>query len=198
MISNRQKQIKSPPESSLVHESELEAFETHKLPAWRIQITIHELFGHGTSKLLSEESQGKYNFDIANPPISPLTGEPITSWYRPGQTWTGLFGSLATTLDECRAECVGSYLIADNDLLAIFGYTNSSKPNAEDCTTIFISHSCLNILAPLTFFQPVIYNLYLNLGVIGLRSLENYIVEDSVSTHPHHIQQAQHVTPATC
>lgn len=27
----------------------------------------------------------------------------------------------------------------------------------------------------------VIYNLYLNLGVLGLRSLENYIVEDNVS-----------------
>lgn len=134
MISNRQKKIKSPPETSLVHESELETFENYKLPAWRIQITIHELFGHGTSKLLSEESPGKYNFDINNRPVSPLTGKPITSWYLPGQTWTGVFGGLATTLDECRAECVGSYLIADKDLLAIFGYTDLSNPTADDCT----------------------------------------------------------------
>lgn len=40
-------------------------------------------------------------------------------------------------------------------------------------------------------FQPnllgklVIYNLYLNLGVIGLRSLENYISEDNVSAATH-------------
>lgn len=115
-------------------ESELEIFETHKLPAWRIHVTIHELFGHGTSKLLSEESPGKYNFDITKCPISPLTGEPINTWYRPGQTWTGVFGSLAKTLEECRADCVGSYLIADKDLLAIFGYTDSSNPTADDCT----------------------------------------------------------------
>lgn len=134
MISNRQGHDKSSPETSLVGESELEIFDTHKLPAWRIHVTIHELFGHGTSKLLSEESPGKYNFDITKCPISPLTGEPIDTWYRPGQTWTGVFGSLAKTLEECRADCVGSYLIADKDLLAIFGYTDSSNPTADDCT----------------------------------------------------------------
>lgn len=38
----------------------------------------------------------------------------------------------------------------------------------------------------------VIYNLYLNLGVMGLRSLENYIVEDNVSLlRPHTTQQAK-------
>lgn len=115
------KKIKSPPETSFVHESELETFESHKLPAWHIKITIHKLFGRGTFKLLSEESPGKYNFDITNRPIIPLTGEPTTTWYRPGQTCTGVVGSLATTLDECRVECVGSYLITAKDLLAIFG-----------------------------------------------------------------------------
>src|SRR5271163_2214463 len=109
MISNRDKQIPSLPKAALAEESEIETFNAHKLPAWRIQITIHELFGHGTSKLLAEEEPGKYNFNIENPPISPLTGQPIAVWYRPGQTWTGVFGSLATTLEECRAECVGSY-----------------------------------------------------------------------------------------
>jgi dipeptidyl-peptidase III len=136
MISNRQKQITSLPNTALVEESEIETFNAHRLPAWRIQITIHELFGHGTSKLLTEEEPGKYNFNIKNPPISPLTGLPITMWYRSGQTWTGVFGSLATTLDECRAECVGSYLIADKDLLALFGYTNESEITADDCRYI--------------------------------------------------------------
>lgn len=36
------------------------------------------------------------------------------------------------------------------------------------------------ILTPFSS-ASVIYNLYLNLGVRGLRSLENYIVEDNVS-----------------
>ena len=137
MISNRHKQIVNLSNTALVEESEVEAFNAYKLPAWRIQITIHELFGHGTSKLLTQEGAGKYNFDIDNRPISPLTGKPISRWYHPGETWTGLFGSLATTLDECRAECVGAYLMADKDLLALFGYTNESKITADDCTHVF-------------------------------------------------------------
>ena len=136
MISNRHKQIMNLPKTALVEESEVETFNAHKLPAWRIQITIHELFGHGTSKLLTQKGGGEWNFDIDNRPINPLTGKPITSWYRPGETWTGLFGSLATSLDECRAECVGAYLTADKDLLALFGYTNESEITADDCTNV--------------------------------------------------------------
>jgi hypothetical protein len=36
-----------------------------------------------------------YNFDHENPPISPLTGKPVTTWYKPGQTWGSVFGGLA-------------------------------------------------------------------------------------------------------
>ncbi|KAI9841904.1 MAG: hypothetical protein M1837_000290 [Sclerophora amabilis] len=132
LISNRQKKVAVLPNTALVDHSELEKFEIHRSPAWRIQITIHELFGHGTSKLLTQEGPNKYNFDILNPPISPLTGKPIMSWYKSKQTWTSVFGDLATTLDECRAECVGSYLLPDKELLSIFGFTDVSDVTADD------------------------------------------------------------------
>ncbi|KAH0544774.1 hypothetical protein FGG08_001141 [Glutinoglossum americanum] len=157
MITNRHKSVMRPPNTSLIAEPELATYDAHKLPAWRLQITLHELLGHGTSKLLAQEGPGRYNFDISSPPINPLTGKPIEKWYLPGETWTGVFGSLATTVDECRAECVGSYLMADKDLLALFGYTDDSEITADDLT----------------------YNLYLQLGAIGLRSLANYITEDN-------------------
>ena len=80
-----------------------------------------------------EESEGKFNFDIHNPPISPISGKPIVTWYKPGQTWTGQFGDLATTVDECRAELVGAYLMDDVELLRLFGYDESSEITAEDC-----------------------------------------------------------------
>ena len=51
--------------------------------------------GHGCGKLLQETSPGVFNFDSANPPISPLTGKPITTWYKPGQTWGSVFGGVA-------------------------------------------------------------------------------------------------------
>ena len=56
-----------------------------------------------------------------------------TSWYKPGQTWTGEFGDLATTVDECRAELVGAYLMDDPELLEMFGFTEASDIRAEDC-----------------------------------------------------------------
>lgn len=89
---------------------------------------------HGTSKLLSEKLPGRCSLEMTNRPGNHMTGEPIDTWYSPEPTWKGVFGSLATTLDKCRAEYVGSYSIANKDLLAIFGYTDWSNMTADDCT----------------------------------------------------------------
>jgi len=42
-------------------------------------IVSAQLIGHGCGKLLAESSPGNYNFNPENPPISPLTGQPITT-----------------------------------------------------------------------------------------------------------------------
>jgi dipeptidyl-peptidase-3 len=129
----------SPRDAPFVEPSEAATFLQHQYFASYLHITIHELFGHGTGKLLAEESPRRYNFDIEDPPTSPLTGKPIRTWYKPGQTWTGVFGNLATSMEECRAECVGSYLITEPALLEIFGYTEASKITADDSTLQEIS-----------------------------------------------------------
>ncbi|KAI9755366.1 MAG: bifunctional diacylglycerol diphosphate phosphatase/phosphatidate phosphatase [Candelina submexicana] len=157
-----------PPDFTSIHEyseemapaflcpTEAPTFLKHKYHAFYLWVVIHELLGHGTGKLLTQVGPNEYNFDIENPPIDPLTGRPVECWYRPGQTWTGVFGDLATTIDECRAECVGAYLMSDEELLAMFGFDDHTEITADDLT----------------------YNLYLQLGVGGLRALENYIVDD--------------------
>ncbi len=89
--------------------------------AFEVQVGIHELLGHGTGKLLQETSEGQYNFDIENPPVSPLTGKPSTTWYRVNQTWSSVFGSIAASYEECRAECVAMVLSCDFGILKIFG-----------------------------------------------------------------------------
>lgn len=113
-----------------VDDSEAEMFQKHKFAAYYLYVVIHELLGHGTSKLLAENEDGTFNFDER--PISPLTGKQINTWYKPGQTWTGQFGDLATTLDECRAELVGAYLLDDNGLLNLFGFTDHSAPTCGE------------------------------------------------------------------
>lgn len=78
-----------------------------------------------------EKSVGVYNFRKENLPLSPLTGKPA-AWYKQGETWTSVFGKLATTMEECRAECVGSYLLTEPTVLRVFGYTESSDITAAE------------------------------------------------------------------
>ncbi|KAL9034090.1 MAG: hypothetical protein Q9180_005596 [Flavoplaca navasiana] len=140
--------------SPFVHASEVATFRKHKYHAYYIWVVLHELLGHGTGRMMTEEN-GRFNFDSESPPYNPLTKAPINSWYQSGQTWTGVFGDLATTVDECRAELVGAYLMDDMELLALFGYTSSSEIKAQDLT----------------------YNMYVQLGVDGLRGLQNFNID---------------------
>lgn len=62
--------------------------------------------------------------------INPLTGKPVTSWYRPGQTPGTVLGAVSSSFEECRAETVALYLVSNEEILDIFGYTD--KKEAED------------------------------------------------------------------
>jgi len=117
--------------------SEAEAFQKHKYPTYYWWVVLHELLGHGTGKMMIQDGEDQFNFDISAPPINPLTGNPISKWYQPGQTWTGQFGDLATTVDECRAELVGAYLMDNKDLLELFGFHDKSEITAEDSKLLF-------------------------------------------------------------
>lgn len=128
-----------------------------------VAIVIHELLGHGTGKLLRKSEPGKFNFNTLNPPLNPLTGINVTSWYLPGETWTGEFGNLATTVEECRAILMSGYLIDSKELLKIFGFSDSSDITADDMVNLS----------------------YLHLAVEGLRSLEHYSVTDQTWSQAH-------------
>ncbi|KAF2228173.1 peptidase family M49-domain-containing protein [Elsinoe ampelina] len=138
-----------------VEEDELAQYQRHRYAAYYTWVVLHELLGHGTSQLLAETAPGIYNFDIYNPPASPLTNQPVTSWYKHGETWTSCFEDLSTTVDECRAELVGAYLMDDKELLALFGYTDDTNITADDVT----------------------YNLYMQQGTDGLRALADYNID---------------------
>ncbi|GES66670.1 hypothetical protein ATETN484_0016021700 [Aspergillus terreus] len=147
-----------------VDPSELKHFKTTAHIVRFTTTAIHELIVHGTGKLLCETTPGVYNFDKQNPPISPLSGKAVTSYYLPGQTWTSVFGNLAGTVEECRAILVSEYLMDNKELLSIFGYTDSSEITAED----------------------LLYTTYLNIGVDGLQALEHYSVQNKAWGQVHH------------
>lgn len=128
-----------------------------------VATVIHELLGHGTGKLLRESKSGTFNFDTSNPPVNPLTGNRVTSWYLPGETWTGKFENLAATVEECRAILMSGYLIDNTELLEIFGFNDTSQVTADD----------------------LVYLSYVHLAVEGLRSLEHYSVANHAWSQAH-------------
>ena len=125
------------------------------LPSIRFVATaIHELLGHGTGKLFRETKQGTHNFDVASPPRSPLTNQPISSWYLPGQTWTSVFEDVATSVEECRAILMSAYLIDELSLLKGFGYTQRSEVTAKEFTYLSYAHLAVEGLRSLEHFDP--------------------------------------------
>jgi dipeptidyl-peptidase-3 len=80
-------------------------YQKYRDSAFEVQVGIHELLGHGTGKLLQETEPGKFNFDVKSPPISPITNKPVSTYYKPGQTWSSVFGTVAASYEEARAEC---------------------------------------------------------------------------------------------
>lgn len=105
-----------------IKERDLATYQKFRDPAFEVQVGLHELLGHGCGKLLQETEPGVYNFDIKNPPKSPLSGQPIKTWYKPGQTWGSVFGPIAASYEECRAECVAMALSCEFPILALFGF----------------------------------------------------------------------------
>ncbi len=99
-------------------------------------LTRHQLLGNGTGKLLQEISPGVFNFDKSRPPVSPLDNKPISTYYKPGQTYSSSFGTISNSYEECRAECVSLFLVCDFEVLKIFGFGDGQVDmdgKAGDC-----------------------------------------------------------------
>ncbi|KAF3186980.1 hypothetical protein TWF106_009467 [Orbilia oligospora] len=146
---------KSPSEKvTFIDEKDLPLFERLRGPAFELQVGLHELLGHGSGKLLQETEKGVFNFDKENPPVSPLTGKPVTTYYKVGETWGSVFGATAASYEECRAECVAMYLCPDREILEVFGHTDDTEAAAEDVLYISYLQMARAGLLALEFWDP--------------------------------------------
>ncbi|KND89460.1 putative dipeptidyl peptidase 3 [Tolypocladium ophioglossoides CBS 100239] len=136
-----------------IREEDMEVYKKQRDASFEVQVGLHELTGHGCGKLLQETAPGVYNFDKENPPISPVTQKPITTWYKPGQTWGSVFGSIAASYEECRAELVAMHLSCDFPVLKIFGFGDGNIDMDGEA-------------------GDVLYASYLSMARAGLASLE--------------------------
>ncbi|KAK4184648.1 peptidase family M49-domain-containing protein [Podospora australis] len=146
-----------------VQASEVERYKECVATIEIITTAVHELLGHGTGKLLSETSPGVYNFDKNNPPINPINGKAVETWYRPGQTWDSVFGEMGVALEEYRAVLFSVYLMDNRELLAMFGHDDTTRITADD----------------------LLYNTYLHIGVEGLRALKYLNAEEQAWREPY-------------
>ncbi|KAL1618876.1 hypothetical protein SLS54_006991 [Diplodia seriata] len=140
-----------------IKDSDDEVYRKFRDPAFEVQVGLHELLGHGCGKLLQETSPGEYNFDVKNPPVSPLTNKPISTWYKPGQTWGSVFGPVAASYEECRAECVAMALSCDFDILKIFGFgSGETDINGEGGDVLYAGYLSMARagVAALEFWDP--------------------------------------------
>jgi dipeptidyl-peptidase-3 len=138
-----------------ISEADLAVFQKYQDSAFEVLVGIHELLGHGTGKLLQETETGVYNFNVNCPPISPITNRPVTTYYKPGQTWGSVFGSIAASYEECRAECVAMALACDFSILKIFGF-GDGKPDMDGEA------------------GDVLYAAYLSMARAGIASMEMF------------------------
>lgn len=122
-------------------------FKKYRDEAFEVQVGLHELLGHGTGKLLQETAPGKFNFDKESHPE-------VKTWYSPTETWGSLFGSVAGSFEECRAELVALYLILKHpkEVLPIFDIKSDEEQN--DIVLIATVLMCRAGLIALEFWDP--------------------------------------------
>lgn len=73
-------------------------------------VALHELLGHGTGKLFTQNEDGSFNFDPETE-RNPFNGEKVETFYKHGETWGQKFGKLHSGYEECRADSVAMHLM---------------------------------------------------------------------------------------
>lgn len=134
-----------------------DVYDRYRDQAFEVQVGLHELLGHGCGKLLQETEPGVFNFDVKNPPQNPVTKEPVTTWYKPGETWGTVFGGAGPSYEECRAESVAMSLCPDYSILSIFGFgdgTEDINGVAGDVLYVCYLQMARAGIAALQFWEP--------------------------------------------
>ena len=82
----------------------------------------HELFGHGSGKLIKKEN-GECPLDF----FDPIKNETFKSCYEENETYQSKFGEIASSYEECRADLAGLHLSTFPPMYQVFNYTQRDE-----------------------------------------------------------------------
>jgi dipeptidyl-peptidase III len=86
-----------------------ELYDQNEGAAYEVQVGIHELLGHGTGKLFSENEKGEKNFPADF--VHPFKGNSLDTFYRAGETWDSKVSSICLFLYILIDVCYYNYII---------------------------------------------------------------------------------------
>lgn len=104
--------------------------------SFTVHVASHELYGHGSGKLLyKKDVEGKNIPDMFDPT------KKIETYYPDGASFDSIFGSTASSYEECRAETTGLYLTFQPEVLKIFGVKPEEYDDISYANLISLLHS---------------------------------------------------------
>ncbi|KAF8317582.1 aflatoxin-detoxifizyme [Clavulina sp. PMI_390] len=160
-----------------IHPKDKDLFRAWDTRAFELQVANHELLGHGSGKLFTEDAKGVLNFDPATT-INPLTGKPVTTWYKSGQTPGSVLGTVSSSMEECRAESVAMYLVGNRDILKIFNYT--SEQDIEEMQYISFLLMARAGLRALEFYDPAAKK-HLQAHMQARMGINNFFIKEGLA-----------------
>lgn len=105
--------------------AESDYINRYQQKAYQVQVAGHELFGHGSGRLIYRDKKtGKCPIK-AVAPINPH--KEIDSCYEEGETYSSKFGDIGTSFEECRADLSGLWLQQFPEMYTLFNWTKKEN-----------------------------------------------------------------------
>ena len=126
--------------TKMLHPSAREIFMELSETTLTLSVAAHELYGHGTGKLLKKS-------DIEKEKIPDLLfpDEFISTYWPEGITYDVGFGTISQSFEECKAEATSLYLVFFDEVLDIFDISKD-KTYRNNYKLVSIYHMLLSSL----------------------------------------------------